>query len=67
MKMIIASAVVASMAFCMAGTTLNYTVQRAAHPDDVKTYDTTKLRARFVMEKVMAAAVKDYKKNNKEP
>lgn len=55
MKMIIASAVVVSVAFCMAGTTLNYTVQRAAHPDDVKTYDTAKLRARFVMEKVMAA------------
>ena len=35
-------------------TTVNFTVQTAAHPDDVKTYDTAKLRERFVMEKVMA-------------
>ena len=34
-------------------TTVNYTVQTASHPDDVKTYDTAKLRERFVMEKVM--------------
>ena len=34
-------------------TTVNYTVQTACHPDDVKTYDTAKLRERFVMEKVM--------------
>ncbi|MBR2941756.1 MAG: 5-dehydro-4-deoxy-D-glucuronate isomerase, partial [Kiritimatiellae bacterium] len=34
-------------------TTVNFTVQTACHPDDVKTYDTTKLRERFVMEKVM--------------
>ena len=32
---------------------VNYAVQTACHPDDVKTYDTTKLRERFVMEKVM--------------
>ena len=34
-------------------TILSYTVQTACHPDDVKTYDTAKLRERFVMEKVM--------------
>ena len=34
-------------------TILRYTVQTACHPDDVKTYDTAKLRERFVMEKVM--------------
>ena len=34
-------------------TTMNFTVQTACHPDDVKTYDTAKLRERFVMEKVM--------------
>ena len=34
-------------------TTVNYTVQTACHPDDVKIYDTAKLRERFVMEKVM--------------
>ena len=35
-------------------TAVNFTVQTACHPDDVKTYDTAKLRERFVMEKVMA-------------
>ena len=34
-------------------TILRYTDQTACHPDDVKTYDTAKLRERFVMEKVM--------------
>ncbi len=34
-------------------TTVNFTVQTACHPDDMKTYDTAKLRERFVMEKVM--------------
>ena len=34
-------------------TILRYAVQTACHPDDVKTYDTAKLRERFVMEKVM--------------
>ena len=33
---------------------VNYRVQTACHPDDVKHYDTAKLRDRFVMEKVMA-------------
>lgn len=32
---------------------VNYTIQTACHPDDVKHYDTAKLRARFVMPKVM--------------
>ena len=35
-------------------TTVNFTVQTAVHPDDFKGYDTTKIRDRFVMEKVMA-------------
>ena len=35
-------------------TAVNSTVQTASHPDDVKNYDTTKLREHFVMEKVMA-------------
>ena len=34
-------------------TAINYTVQTACHPEDVKHYDTTTLRSRFVMEKVM--------------
>ena len=33
---------------------VNFTVQTAVHPDDFKTYDTAKIRSRFVMEKVMA-------------
>ena len=33
---------------------VKYTVQPACHPDDVKHYDTTTLRERFVMEKVMS-------------
>jgi len=35
-------------------TTVNFTVQTAVHPEDFKGYDTTKIRDRFVMEKVMA-------------
>ena len=34
-------------------TMVNYTVQTACHPEDAKRYDTTTLRSRFVMEKVM--------------
>jgi 4-deoxy-L-threo-5-hexosulose-uronate ketol-isomerase len=37
-----------------ANAQLNYTVQTACHPDDVKTYDTERLRSAFLMEKVMA-------------
>ena len=33
---------------------LNYTVQTACHPDDVKGYDTERLRRAFLMEKVMS-------------
>lgn len=33
---------------------MNYTVQTACHPDDVKHYDTDKIRERFMMPKVMA-------------
>ena len=38
----------------MLATTVNFTVQTATHPDDFKNFDTTKIRERFVMEKVMA-------------
>lgn len=34
-------------------TTINFTVQTATHLDDFKNFDTTKIRERFVMEKVM--------------
>ena len=33
---------------------VNYKVQAASHPDDFKTFDTSKIRERFVMEKVMS-------------
>lgn len=36
-----------------ASAQVSYTIQTACHPDDVKTYDTTKLRERFTMQKVM--------------
>ena len=38
----------------MADTKFNYTVQTACHPEDVKHYDTERLRRSFLMEKVMA-------------
>ena len=37
-----------------ANAQLNYTVQTACHPDDVKHYDTERLRGAFLMEKVMS-------------
>ena len=37
-----------------ANAQLNYTVQTACHPEDVKHYDTERLRSSFLMEKVMA-------------
>ena len=37
-----------------ANAQLNYTVQTACHPDDVKHYDTERLRSAFLMEKVMS-------------
>lgn len=39
----------------LAATTMNITFQTATHPEDFKSYDTTKIRERFVMPKVMAA------------
>ena len=37
-----------------ANAQMNYKVQTACHPDDVKHYDTERLRNSFMMEKVMA-------------
>ena len=37
-----------------ANAQVNFTVQTACHPDDVKHYDTERLRSAFLMEKVMA-------------
>lgn len=38
----------------MLAAAINYTIQTACHPEDVKHYDTTTLRERFTMQKVMA-------------
>lgn len=42
-------------ALLILATIVNYNIQTACHPADVKHYDTATLRDRFVMEKVMAA------------
>ena len=52
MKKIIVSISAMCMAMSMMAQT-NYTVQRACHPEDVKTYDTEQLRSRFTMQNVM--------------
>lgn len=52
-KAILVAATAAASLLCGAQT--NYFIQRACHPDDVKKYDTTQLRERFAMEKVMEA------------
>ncbi len=50
-----------TLAFCMgfaalaANAQVNYKIQTACHPQDVKTYDTQRLRDAFVMERVMVA------------
>lgn len=41
-------------AMAILATVANVTVQTATHPDDFKTFDTERIRSRFVMERVMA-------------
>ncbi len=41
-------------AMALLATVANVAVQTATHPDDFKTFDTERIRSRFVMEKVMA-------------
>ena len=53
MKKAIFIAIMSAMAIT-ANAQLNYKVQTACHPDDVKHYDTERLRSSFLMEKVMA-------------
>ncbi len=53
MKKTIAMIATAAMAVA-ANAQMNYTVQTACHPSDVKHYDTETLRERFMMPKVMA-------------
>ena len=56
MKKAIFIAIMSAMAIT-ANAQLNYKVQTACHPDDVKHYDTERLRSSFLMEKVMAPYV----------
>ena len=51
----LAIALLLGVAATSASAQVNYTMQTACHPEDVKTYDTQRIRDRFVMEKVMAA------------
>jgi len=53
MKYAAAIAATAAALVVNAGT-INYAIQTACHPADVRHYDTATLRERFVMEKVMA-------------
>ena len=53
MKRILTTAV-ALLCIVSAGAQTSWTIQRACHPDDVKNYDTQRLRDSFITEKVMA-------------
>ena len=46
-------AMIATTMVSAANAQVNYTMQTACHPSDVKTYDTERLRSSFLMEKVM--------------
>ena len=50
----LAIAMMMGFAAFSANAQVNYTVQTACHPQDVKHYDTDRLREAFLMEKVMA-------------
>ncbi len=50
----LAIAMMCGVASLAASAQVNYTIQTACNPQDVKTYDTKRLRDAFVMEKVMA-------------
>ena len=52
MKRTVVLAISSAMALVAGATTVNYKVQTARHYDDVKGYDTAKLRSSFLMEKV---------------
>lgn len=50
----LALAMMMGLAAISTNAQMNYKVQTACHPLDVKHYDTERLRSAFVMEKVMA-------------
>ena len=51
----LATAIVFGTMGVTASAQINYQIQTACHPQDVKTYDTNRLRSSFLMEKVMSA------------
>ena len=53
MKRTAVLAISSAMALVAGATTVNYKVQTARHYDDVKGYETAKLRSWLVMEKVL--------------
>ncbi len=55
MKKITLLTIASACAFAAGATTVNYKVQTARHYEDVKSYDTAKLRSSFLMEKVFVA------------
>lgn len=54
MKRLIFSALLA-IGICPAFAQTSYSIQRACHPDDVRNYDTERLRSHFMMPEVMKA------------
>lgn len=54
-KSIISAALLTSAVAASAQTATSYTIQTACNPQDVKHYDTQRLRDAFIMEKVMEA------------
>ena len=50
----LAIALMLGAAALTASAQVNYKVQTACHPSDVKHYDTERLRSSFMMDKVMA-------------
>lgn len=54
MKKTILTTTALLIALC-AGAQIKYSIQTACHPQDVKNYDTERLRSSFMMEKVMEA------------
>lgn len=51
----LAIAMMLGLAGISASAQVNYKMQVACNPQDVKTYDTNRLRSSFLMEKVMVA------------
>ena len=57
---------IAGVAALSASAQVNYKIQTACNPQDVKTYDTERLRSSFLMEKVMVPTVRTSVRNGTE-